>query len=114
MTRCSFKAKIWKYKGPAAWYFVTLPKPLSKKIRTNHGLSEEGWGRLKTTAEIGKTKWETAIWYDTKAQAYLLPVKSLIRKKEKIEGDAVLKVNLEFKPDPHVKKIRGKIRFKVD
>lgn len=112
MTRYSFKAKIWKYKGPAAWYFVTLPKSLSKKIRTQHGLSEEGWGRLKTTAEIGNSNWDTAIWFDTKAQSYLLPVKSVIRKKEKILDNSVLNINLQFKPDENIKN-RGMIRFKI-
>lgn len=37
-----FKGKVWKYKGPAAWHFVTLPKTLSIKIRKNYAKSEEG------------------------------------------------------------------------
>jgi hypothetical protein len=95
----SVSAKVWKYKGHAGWYFITLPKALSKKIRSKHGISEEGWGRLKTTATIGKSKWKTAIWYDTKAQGYLLPLKSVIRKKEKIAADTNVKVRLEFDVD---------------
>ena len=48
----SFKGKVWKYKGHAGWYFVTLPRMLSKTIRQSHGLSEEGWGRLRADASI--------------------------------------------------------------
>ncbi len=99
MNKCSFSAKVWKYHGHAGWYFVTLPKTLSKKIRSKHGLSEEGWGRLKTNAAIGKTNWKTAIWFDTKAQGYLLPIKSLVRKKEKIGTGTQIKVHLEFETD---------------
>ncbi|MDD4087237.1 MAG: DUF1905 domain-containing protein, partial [Bacteroidales bacterium] len=44
---------------------------------------EEGWGRLKATAEIGKSVWKTAIWFDTKHQTYILPLKAEIRKKRR-------------------------------
>ena len=42
------------------------------------------------TAKTGNTQWETAIWFDTKLDTYLLPLKAEIRKKEKIE-ESVLK-----------------------
>lgn len=92
----SFRSKVWKYEGKAGWYFVTLPKQLSKKIRKAHGLSEEGWGRLKASAHIGKTSWKTAIWYDTKAQSYLLPLKSEIRKKEVVVVGTLLNIKLQL------------------
>jgi len=105
-TKYLFKAKVWKYKGKAGWYFVTLPAVLSKKIRKSHGLSEEGWGRLKTLAQLGKTKWHTAIWYDTKVQGYLLPIKSEVRKKEKIEIESFVKVELQFESDKDLETIK--------
>lgn len=87
----SFKAKVWKYKGPAGWHFVTLPRKLSKTIREAHGLSEEGWGRLKADALIKKCKWDTAIWFDSKAKSYLLPIKASVRKSVEIDvGDLIL------------------------
>lgn len=95
MKSCSFKAELWKHKG--GWHFITIPKPLSKKIRNSQGLNEEGWGRLKATVKIGKTKWETSIWFDSKHEAYLLPVKTDIRKKGKMETGSILSVSLSFK-----------------
>lgn len=95
-TSFSFRSKVWKYKGKAGWYFVTLPKQLSKKIRKAHGSSEEGWGRLKTSAHIGKTSWKTAIWYDSKAKSYLLPLKSEIRKKEVVVAGTLLNIKLQL------------------
>lgn len=92
MKNCSFKAKMWKHKG--GWHFITIPKLLSKKIRKVQRLNEEGWGRLKATAKIGTTKWETSIWFDLKYEAYLLPVKSDLRKKEKLETGKILTVSL--------------------
>ena len=100
----AFRAKVWKYEGKAGWYFVTLPKQLSKKIRQAHGLSEEGWGRLKALAHIGKTNWKTAIWYDTKAKSYLLPLKSEVRKKEAIAVGSLLNIKLQFESAARAKK----------
>lgn len=95
----SFSGKIWKTDGKGGWYFMTLPKTLSKKIRKAHKESEEGWGRLKTKAQINETSWETAIWFDTKADSFLLPVKSEIRKKESLDIDSKCKVDLTFSFD---------------
>ncbi|MEK6628624.1 MAG: DUF1905 domain-containing protein [Bdellovibrionota bacterium] len=100
----SFRSKVWKYEGKAGWYFVTLPKPLSKKIRNAHGLSEEAWGRLKASAQVGKIIWKTAIWYDTKAQSYLLPIKSEIRKKEAIAVGSLLNIKLLLASAPRARK----------
>ncbi len=92
----SFNAKIWKYDGPAGWYFVTLPKELAIKIRKHHGFAEEGWGRLTAVAKIGNTNWKSAIWFDSKAKSYLLPIKAIIRKAEKLKTGIKIKVQLEI------------------
>lgn len=96
----SFSGKVWKYKSKGGWHFITVPKSISKQIRKNHGLDEEGWGRLKASAKIGQANWETAIWYDSKFNAYLLPLKSLVRKSEKIAVDATIKVVITFVETP--------------
>ncbi|MCK6616738.1 MAG: DUF1905 domain-containing protein [Cyclobacteriaceae bacterium] len=80
-----FTAKTWQYAAPNGWYFVSLPTEISTEIRENLKWQEEGWGRLKATAKIGNSQWETAIWYDTKHKAYLLPLKADIRKRENIK-----------------------------
>jgi hypothetical protein len=41
---------------------------------------------------IGNTQWETAIWFDTKHNTYLLPIKADVRKKEKLELDSMMEV----------------------
>ncbi len=92
----TFRGKVWKYKGHAGWYFVTLPKALSKTIRQFHRLSEEGWGRLKTVASIGDCKWSTAIWFDTKAVSYLLPIKVSVRKAVDIKSGSSINICLQL------------------
>lgn len=79
-----FTAEPWQYTSPGGWYFVTIPTELSAEIRNNFKSEEEGWGRLKATAKIGNSEWKTAIWYDSKRNSYLLPLKAEIRNKENI------------------------------
>ncbi len=90
--KISVKARVWKYSGNGGWYFVTLPTLISKKIRKKYGFFEEGWGRLTVKSQIGKTEWTTAIWFDTKKNSYLLPIKANVRKLESIEENDLLKV----------------------
>ncbi len=80
-----FLSKMWRDDAPGGWYFVSLPIRISKEIRENLGWQEEGWGRMKATAGIGEHQWETAIWFDTKSNAYILPIKADIRKKTNLE-----------------------------
>jgi hypothetical protein len=89
-----FTAKIWQHDGVGGWHFVSLPPHLAKEIRDNLKSEEQGWGRLKATARIGNSQWATAIWFDTKHNTYLLPLKAEIRKKEKLEKDKHINVVL--------------------
>ncbi|WP_348810862.1 DUF1905 domain-containing protein [Flavobacterium maritimum] len=86
-----FITKIWQHAGQGGWHFVSLPHELAKEIRDNLKSEEEGWGRLKATAKIGNSEWGTAIWFDTKMNTYLLPLKAEIRKKEKLETEQNIK-----------------------
>ena len=85
--RYEFSAKAYQYSSSeemCGWVFASLPKELSKEIRDNFKCLEEGWGRMKITAKIGDSKWQTSIWFDTKQDTYLLPLKAKIRKQENI------------------------------
>jgi Domain of unknown function (DUF1905) len=85
-----FSASVWQYPGPGGWYFVSVPEHYASEIRDHLKWQEEGWGRLKATAIIGNTEWETAVWFDTKLNTYLLPLKAEVRKKENImEGNSL-------------------------
>lgn len=89
-----FLAEIWRYAGPGGWYFISLPHEIAVEIRENLKWQEEGWGRLKATAKIGESTWDTAIWFDTKHKTYLLPIKSEIRKKEKLVTDQQIAITI--------------------
>lgn len=90
----NFKTKPWLHKGTSGWTFISLPEKIAKEIRALLRSEEQGWGRLSATAKIGKTVWKTAIWFDTKRNTYLLPLKADVRKKEHIVMDADLSVTI--------------------
>jgi hypothetical protein len=92
--RYAFSARVWQHATTGGWYFVSLPTAMSAEIRQHLKWQEEGWGRIKAEAKIGKSQWQTAIWFDTKHQTYLLPLKAEIRKKESIEKDQLIRVQV--------------------
>ncbi|WP_428224494.1 DUF1905 domain-containing protein [Flavobacterium sp.] len=94
LIKYTFSATIWQYEGPNGWYFVSLPQDISKEIRDNLKWQEEGWGRLKASAQIGTYEWKTAVWFDTKQNTYLLPIKADVRTKCKLEKGQVTEVSV--------------------
>ena len=88
-TNFKFSAKVWIYPGmKGAWHFLSVPKKESAQIKKIFGALAGGWGSLPVDATIGKTNWKTSIFPDKKSATYILPLKSEVRKKEKIaEGD---------------------------
>ena len=87
-----FSARVWQHGAGAGWHFVSLPMEISKEIRANLKWQEEGWGRLKASAIIENTEWKTAIWFDTKHETYLLPLKASIRKKLNIKLEKDIRI----------------------
>jgi hypothetical protein len=80
------KGKVWIYQGKGAWFFLTIPKEESKKIKffTNNGGIRRGWGSIRGEARIGKTIWKTSIFPNSKEGVFLLPIKKEIRQKEMV------------------------------
>jgi hypothetical protein len=90
-----FRAKLWKYQGKAAWYFINLPEDESLQIKYHNILRIRGWGSLPVNVQIGETKWKTSIFPDGKRGCYILPVKSEVRKNEKLKEGSAVEVRLE-------------------
>lgn len=72
------------------WRFLMLPKKVGKEIKEKFGRRAVGWGSLRVSAQIGKTKWKTSIFPDKKAGTYLLPLKAQVRKSEAISDESTV------------------------
>jgi hypothetical protein len=79
---------IWFWKGPAPWFFVTVPEEQSRDIKSISGMVTYGWGVIPVHARIGSTEWTTSLF--PKDGLYLVPIKASVRKAENLaEGDNV-------------------------
>ena len=83
-----FDGIIWHWKGPAPFYFVTVPAEQSRDLKVISGIVTYGWGMIPVHVRIGKTEWQTSLF--PKDGSYIVPIKDKIRKAEKLgEGDTV-------------------------
>jgi hypothetical protein len=86
--RIEFNGKIWYWKGPAPWFFVTVPADESDILKDISGLVTYGWGVIPVHARINNTEWQTSLF--PKDGRYLVPIKARVRKAERLEeGDNV-------------------------
>jgi len=92
----TFRAKVWTQASTGAWHFVTLPTDLSKRIRTLTTGLRKPFGSFKVKAQIGRTCWETSLFADQKREAFLLPVKADVRRREKIAPNDTVEVTVSF------------------
>ncbi|MEX2244338.1 MAG: DUF1905 domain-containing protein [Fimbriimonadaceae bacterium] len=86
--------EIWYWRGPAPFYFVTVPEKRAKQIKAMEKLVTYGWGMIPATVRIGKTEWTTALW--PKDGLYIVPIKASVRKAEGLEEGYSVKVRLDI------------------
>ena len=90
-----FNGKIWFWKGPAPWYFVTVPAKQCRDLQAISGVVTYGWGMIPVHVWIGTSEWQTSLF--PKDGSYLVPIKASVRKAELLkEGDQVT-VRLEVR-----------------
>ena len=83
-----FSGKIYYWKGPAPFYFVTVPAKQSRELKAISEIVTYGWGMIPVHARIGKTEWKTSLF--PKEGRFIVPIKASVRKAENVdEGDKV-------------------------
>jgi len=83
-----FSARLWEWRGPAPFYWLTIPEDGCDHVRAEAAEASYGWGAVPVRARIGATEWETSLL--PKDDGYVLPVKAAVRKAEGVgEGDDV-------------------------
>lgn len=81
-----FSGPIWIWRGPAPYYFVTVPDDECRAIELVSPIVSYGWGMIPVRVRIGDTTWTTALW--PKDGAYVVPLKDSVRRAEGLaEGD---------------------------
>ena len=88
-----FSGNIWFWRGPAPWFFVTVPAEQSLDLKAISGFVTYGWGVIPVHVRIGKTEFTTSLF--PKDGLYIVPIKTSVRKAENLEEGDQVTVQLE-------------------
>ena len=84
-----FAGELWSWRGPAPWYFITVPEEECHVLQDESTFVSYGWGMIPVLVRIGDSEWETSLF--PKDGRYLVPVKAAVRRAEELEeGDCPL------------------------
>lgn len=88
-----FSGKIWFWRGPSPFFFVTVPEKQAAEIKGISKLVTYGWGMIPVHVQIGKTRYKTSLW--PKDGSYIVPLNVKVRKAENLEEGADVTIHLE-------------------
>ena len=88
-----FTGKIWYWRGPSPFYFVSVPAEQGSSLKAISEIVTYGWGMIPVEARIGQTGWKTALF--PKDGSYVVPIKASVRKAENLEQGDLVTVQLE-------------------
>ncbi len=90
----TFSGEIWYWRGPSPFHFVTVPIQQGEEIKAIAAEVTYGWGVIPVTAKIGDTEWTTSLF--PKEGSYVVPIKNLVRTREKIGVDDKVTITLKI------------------
>ena len=91
----SFTGTVVEWRGPAPFYFLTVPVDDAAEIKdAARGL--EYWGQVAVVVRVGDTEFTTALF--PKDGSYLVPLKDAVRKAEGIDAGEELAAVLRLAP----------------
>jgi hypothetical protein len=78
-----FTGEVWFWRGPSPYHFVTVPENESAALQAASAIVTYGWGMIPVEVRVGSTRWTTSLF--PKNGGYVVPVKDMVRKAERIE-----------------------------
>lgn len=87
-----FSGPIWFWRGPAPWYFVTVPDAEAAAIHEIAAQVTYGWGVIPATVAIGETEFTTSLF--PKDGGYLVPIKKVVQDAEQIDINDMIEIEL--------------------
>ena len=84
--------EVWEWRGPAPHHFVWVPDEESAAIEAVSPAVSYGWGMIPVSGRIGATTFTTSLW--PKEGRYVVPLKTAVRRAERIELGDVVTVHL--------------------
>ncbi len=88
-----FNGEIWFWRGPAPWYFVTVPERQCSDLKAISGFVTYGWGMIPASVRIGRTQWKTSLF--PKDERYIVPIRASVRRAENLDQGDQVTIQLE-------------------
>lgn len=85
-----FTAQVFYWKGPAPFFFATVPESESAAIKAISASVTYGWGVIPVVVKIGETEYKTSLF--PKNGKYLVPIKKDVRDAEGIEVEQQVRI----------------------
>lgn len=90
----SFSGRVWEWRGPAPFYFVSVPTEQANQIRAAVQVLSYGWGMIPVVATIRGIEFKTSMF--AKDGTYVLPLKNAVRLPLKLDVDQLLEVEIRL------------------
>lgn len=87
-----FSGPIWYWRGPAPWYFVTVPDDGAAAIHEIAAAVTYGWGVIPASVKIGDTVFTTSLF--PKDGGYLVPIKKVVQDAEGLDLEDVIELEV--------------------
>ena len=82
----TFTGEIWYWRGPAPFFFITVPDAEAELMKDEWSFASYGWGMLPVFGRIGATTFTTSLF--PKDGRFVVPLKDAVRRAEQLdEGD---------------------------
>ncbi len=89
------KVVLWP-STQGAWHFAGVGGSVAKSIRQDYKGLSGGFGSVPVMVIVGKSEWKTSIFWDSRSNSYLLPIKAAIRRAEGIFPDDEIKIIIKI------------------
>jgi hypothetical protein len=84
----TFSGVLWQWRGPAPYYFITVPADAAAALHAVANAVTYGWGVIPVEVRLGGCEWRTSLF--PKDSGYLVPIKQSVRADARLdEGDTV-------------------------
>ncbi len=89
-----FKGKVLEWRGPAPFYFVSTPEPITEQIEEIKRELTYGWGVIPARITVGRVTVSTSLI--PKNGSFFVPLKNEIRIPNSIEAGDEIQITVEL------------------
>ncbi len=92
--RFVFKGKVFEWRGPAPFYFVSTPETITQQIEEVKRELTYGWGVIPARITLGRVTVSTSLI--PKNGSFYVPLKNEIRNPNSIETGDEIQITVEL------------------